>query len=64
MCSRTCVSEPGVDLWRGAAERGRGSTQVEPDSEALKEGVQQAKDAINAAKARYNEYWGKSADAQ
>jgi hypothetical protein len=36
--------------------------KVEPDSEALREGVQQAKDAINAAKARYAEYWGKSAD--
>jgi hypothetical protein len=41
-----------------------GAMQVEPDSEALKEGVQQAKDAINAAKARYEEYWGKSVDAQ
>ena len=36
--------------------------QVDPQSQALKDGLTEAKDAINQAKHRYAEYWGKEAD--
>ena len=35
---------------------------VDPENEALKGGLTEAKESIRQAKARYEEYWGKSAD--
>lgn len=38
--------------------------KVDPENISLKEGLSEAKESIRAAKARYEEYWGKSADQQ
>ena len=36
--------------------------KLDPASESLRQGLGQAKEAINQAKQRYEDYWGKSSD--